>query len=58
MISNSYRNFLKCGLLATTLLAAPHIVWADDDDDSKPTTLQLPTDQMVTPTAALTNALP
>jgi DNA-binding beta-propeller fold protein YncE len=58
MISNSYRKLLKYGLLATTLLAAPHIVWADDDDDdSKPTTLQLPTDQVVTPTTPLTNAL-
>ncbi|HET6309327.1 MAG TPA: bifunctional YncE family protein/alkaline phosphatase family protein [Rhodopila sp.] len=74
MRSNRYRSFIKWGLLATTLLVAPHNVWADNDDhgnngnngnqgqqgehgEGHPSAFQLPTDQWVTPTAALTNVV-
>jgi DNA-binding beta-propeller fold protein YncE len=59
MTAYRYSQFLKYGLLATTLLVAPHVAMADDDghDEDKNGVPELPTGQHVTPTAQLTNAV-
>lgn len=55
----AHSRMLKAGLLATTMLAAPHIANAQVDTlvDGNNGTLPLPTGQYVTPTAPLANAV-
>ncbi len=59
MTASHHRRILKGGLLATTLLSAPHMVRAAVNTlvDGNNGTLPLPTGQYVTPTAPLTNAV-
>ena len=59
MTAVRYQRLLKSGLLATTLLTAPHWAHAAVDTlvDGNNGTLPLPTGQYVTPTAPLTNAI-
>ena len=55
----AHTRMLKAGLLATTMLAAPHLAGAQVDTlvQGNNGTLPLPTGQYVTPVAPLTNAV-
>ena len=59
MVMRHYRHMLKASLLATTVMAAPHLALADLDTLTAGNngTLPLPTGQYVTPTVELTRAL-